>query len=126
MSQTYLSMGRAKELVVEIVESSSPGTKNPRDGSMCLYHCPKTGKRCIVGELLHRMKMPAPLWNGSAFNCGAGVPYVQKGYLSEATREWLGQVQNVFDGGPSNPSSPLYESRTWRQALRLCRQESLL
>lgn len=124
MSQPYLSMARAKTLLVEIVQSSKPGTKNPRVNGdprdSCVYWCPLTQTRCIVGEILHRMKMPKPRIN---YRFGDGIAqsaYVDKGYMSTDACKWLGRVQEEFDARGDN------HSFTWRQALRACRQRGLL
>lgn len=118
MSQPYLSMARAKSLVVEIVESSPPGSRNPTNEHLgfCTYLCHKTGRRCIVGELLHRMHMPAPPYDNGFTHFES---YSIKGYMSARTVKLLGEIQSIFDGPDEIPP-------TWRQALKQCREEGLL
>jgi|SRR5688500_5066031 len=120
MSQSYISLGRAKALVEEIVTTSAPGTRNAMSGSTCTYLDSK-GHRCIVGEVLHRMKMPPPEWNG-AFEAygdsGVAYPYINKGYMSSTTAEWLGRLQGFFDG--DTEATP-----TWRAALKAAKRDGL-
>lgn len=126
MAQPYLSLARAKSLVVEIVETSPPGTRNPTHPQTngCIYYSEHSGKRCIAGEVLHRMGMPAPASDAGYMHgmFGAGVSYVRKGYLSAETAHWLGLVQKIFDGGAMMGRVP----PTWRTALKECRHLGFL
>lgn len=137
MSQPYLSKERAKSLLVEIVNGSPRGSTNAREGNsingVCLYDNPEAKgnaqRRCIVGEILHRMGMPMPTRNKGA---SALTEYVAKRYMTQDTLQWLADVQRRFDGKDYiRPKTAMgfdgrWPPRTWRSALKLCRSEGLL
>ena len=132
MAQPYLSLKRAKTLLVEVVETSPPGKRNGtanEDTSVCAYLNDK-GERCIVGEMLHRLGMPKPHEVGFGL---AGNRFVSKGYMTKATKNWLQQVQTIFDDGQFTtvkrdgvPHGFRFRPITWRSALAKVRKKGLL
>lgn len=118
MSQPYLSLERAKTLIVEIVEDSPRGKRNPQTEGSCTYDDGK-GNHCIIGELFIRAGLPH-LHTGD--NGIRGVTrYSEKGYTSQDTLDRLDKVQHIFDGQCFAGVTP-----TWRQALKECRKRGLL
>lgn len=131
MAQPYLSLKRAKTLLVEIVNESPPGKRNALEdnvsGSSSCSYLNANGERCIVGEILHRLGMPTPKAGGFSVS---GTPFVQKGYMSAETRSWLSRVQPIFDDGKFHTDPKTYRMYfvpvTWRQALAKVRERGLL
>lgn len=129
MAQPYLSLERAKSLLVEVVESSPPGSRNATvsaHGPGCVY-LNSQGKRCIVGEMLHRMGMPKPTKESAFAVVGHG--YVSKGYMSLATKKFLSDLQGIFDDGKYHTSKAFkitFRLTTWRKGLATARKRGLL